>query len=69
VELGGIKLKLGGDKNKPKVSMLELLRLCRKYGVDAAGVKIISKELGISPRTINRKINEYCIIPNLHGGL
>jgi len=55
-------------RNK-KISMLDLLRLCIKYGVDDDGIKKIMEETGRSKKTIIRLIDEYCIIPNLQSGL
>ena len=55
-------------RNK-KISMLELMRLCQRYGVDTDGIKKIAEETGKSKRTIIKLIDEYCIIPNLQAGL
>lgn len=52
-----------------KLSMLELLRLCRQYGTDTEGVKKIAEETGKSRRTITKLIHEYCIVANLKAGL
>jgi len=49
--------------------MLELMRLCQRYGVDTDGIKKIAEETGKSKRTIIKLIDEYCIIPNLQAGL
>ena len=54
---------------KSKIGMLDLLKLCKKYGVDDDGVNKISELTGLKKKTINQKINEYCIIPNLDSGL
>ena len=57
-------------KLAPKISMLELLRLCKKYGgVDYDSINKIAKETNIHRKTIVRYIDQYCIILNLHAGL
>jgi hypothetical protein len=52
-----------------QIGMLELLKLCIKYGVDTCGVSIISALTGLTRNHITKLINEYCIIPNLNSGL
>lgn len=52
-----------------QIGMLELLKLCIKYGVDTCGVSIISNETKLTRNHIIKLINEYCIIPNLNSGL
>lgn len=53
-------------RNTQKFGMLQLLKLCRKFGIEPEGIKIISNELGVSTTVVYKKIYEYCIIPNLH---
>jgi len=55
-------------RNK-KLGMLELLRLCKKYGVDTDGINKISEITGKSNKTINKLMNEYYIKENLEAGL
>lgn len=55
-------------RNK-KLSMLELLRLCQRYGVNTDGIKKIAEVTEERRRTIIKLIDEYCIIPNLKAGL
>jgi hypothetical protein len=52
-----------------QIGMLELLKLCIKYGVDTCGVSIISAITGLRRNYIYKMIDEYCIIPNLNSGL
>ncbi|HEX9058574.1 MAG TPA: hypothetical protein VF941_00170 [Clostridia bacterium] len=61
---------MGTSVKRPKLSMLQLLRMCKKYGISDDGITRIANETGKSERTISRLIYDYCIIPNLaKGGL
>lgn len=57
---------MSSGRNRPKFGMLELLKLCRKYGIEEEGVKTIAQELGVTKNLVLNKIDEYCIIPNLY---